>query len=298
VCNGTVALQAALSALELQPGDEVILPSFTIISCALAVIYAGGVPVFVDCTPDTWTLDPVQVAEAISPRTRAIMAVHIYGHSAEMDPLLALADHHGLHLIEDAAEAHGAEYLSSSGRAASGWQRCGSFGEMSTFSFYANKLITTGEGGMVLTDDDHLAARLRSLRDLCFMEPRFLHKQLGFNFRMTNLQAALGVAQMGRIERIVQDKRRMGRRYNERLGSIAGLQLPCEKAWAKNVYWMYGVVLDEQRGMDANQLAALLAAKGVQSRPFFHGMHCQPAFATALARIRPGVLGKRRPPAG
>jgi perosamine synthetase len=275
VANGSVALQVAVSLLDLQPGDEVILPTFTIVSCALPVVLAGATPVLVDSDPRTWTLDPKQVASKVTPRTRAIMPVHIYGHPADMDPLLELAERHGLALIEDAAEAHGAEYLSRGG-----WRRCGSFGTTSCFSFYANKLVTTGEGGMLLTDDPQLAERSRRLRNLGFLSsPRFLHYEVGYNFRLTNLQAALGLAQLERLGQIVERKRWLGRAYTERLRDVAGLQLPVEEPWARSVYWMYGVVLDaEQTGLDARTFAERLAARGVETRPFFLGMHEQPVF--------------------
>jgi perosamine synthetase len=279
VCNGLAALQVALAALDLQPGDEVIMPAFTIISCALAVLYTGGTPVLVDSDPVTCTLDPSQVAERITPRTRAIMAVHIYGHPADMDCLTGLAEKHGLALLEDAAECHGAEYLSGRAGDQRAWKRCGSFGTMSTFSFYANKLVTTGEGGMILTDDDALAHRLRSLRNLCFQTGRrFFHEELGHNFRMTNLQAALGFAQIERIDQIVARKRRMGERYTNLLCGIPHLHTPVVRPWARSVYWMYGVVLDEGTGMDAAEFAAALARVGIQTRPYFLGMHEQPVF--------------------
>lgn len=273
--NGTTAIQAAVDSLSLAPGDEVIMPSFTIISCAQAVVYAGAVPVLVDCDPDTWTMDVRQVEERITPRTRAIMPVHIYGHPVEMSPLLQLAEKHGLAVIEDAAEAHGAEVMIEG----KGWQRCGSFGALSCFSFYANKLVTTGEGGMVLTDDPLLAERVRSLRNLCFIpQRRFFHEELGYNFRMTNLQAALGVAQVERIEEIIAHKRWMGTEYTRRLRGVSGLQLPVERSWARNIYWMYAVVVDETTGFTADTFAHELLDAGIQTRPFFLGMHEQPVF--------------------
>jgi perosamine synthetase len=279
VSNGTVALQATLACLDLQPGDEVILPSFTIISCAQAVLYNGGMPVLVDCDPRTWCMDVDQVAARITARTRAIMPVHIYGHPVDMDPLLALAEAHGLAIVEDAAEVHGAEYLSGRYGSTPTWRRCGGMGHFSTFSFYANKLITTGEGGMVLTDDPVHAERLRGLRNLCFRpERRFYHTELGHNWRMTNLQAALGLAQLERFDQIVERKRWMGRAYAERLAGLAGVQLPVEEPWARQVYWMYGIVLDEATGLDAAELAKRLKACGVETRPFFLGMHEQPVF--------------------
>ncbi len=279
VSNGTVALQVAATCLELKPGDEVIMPSFTIISCALAVVYNGAVPVLVDCDPNTWCMDVRQVEAKITSRTRAIMPVHIYGHPVDMDPILDLAERHGLAVVEDAAEVHGAEYLSGRRSMHPVWRRCGSFGMLSCFSFYANKLITTGEGGMVLTDDPKLAEKARSLRNLCFQaDRRFYHEQLGFNFRLTNLQAALGVAQVQRIEEIVSRKRWMGEEYNRLLGGIKGLQLPVEEPWARNVYWMYGVVLSEETRMDAAAFAQKLKQRGIETRPFFLGLHEQPVF--------------------
>jgi perosamine synthetase len=291
VSSGTAALQVALSSLDLQPGDEVIMPAFTIISCVLAVIYSGGTPVLVDAEPRTWTMDPTQVEEKITPRTKAILAVHIYGHPADMDPLLALADRHELAVIEDAAEAHGAEYLRNHYQTSPQWRRCGSFGAASCFSFYANKLVTTGEGGMVLTDDARQAERFRSLRNLCFQPSRrFMHEELGFNFRFTNLQAALGIAQLERMEQIVEKKRWIGRQYSKRLEGIAGLQLPVEASWARSVYWMYGIVLSEDTGITATDLAAKLNERDIETRPFFLGMHEQPAL------LRRGLFhGERYP---
>ncbi len=279
VSNGTVALELAVACLGLKPGDEVIMPSFTIISCALAVCRNGGVPVLVDSDPRTWCMDVDQLKDKITPRTRAVMPVHIYGHPVNMDPILDLAERHGLAIIEDAAEAHGAEYLSKWNGTESRWRRCGSFGALSCFSFYANKLITTGEGGMVLTDDTKLADRARSQRNLCFQAGRrFLHEELGFNFRLTNLQAAVGLGQLQRITEIVARKRWMGAEYTRRLKDIKGVQLPAEEPWARNVYWMYGVVLSEEVEMDATQLALKLQQRGVETRPFFLGMHEQPVF--------------------
>jgi perosamine synthetase len=279
VCNGTAALEVAVTALGIQPGDEVILPTFTIISCALAVVRAGGTMVLVDSAPRTWTMDVDAIARRITARTKAIMAVHIYGHPADMDPILALADRHGLAVIEDAAEAHGAEYLSRAAPGQAVWRRCGTFGALSCFSFYANKLITTGEGGMVVTNDADLATRARSLRNLCFQPTRrFYHEALGYNLRMTNLQAALGVAQLERIDAIVAKKRWIGREYTARLRDLPGLELQAEEPWARSVYWMYGIVVGEATGMTAGDMARALEARGVETRPFFLGMHQQPVF--------------------
>jgi perosamine synthetase len=279
VSNGTVALQVAVACLGLGPGDEVIMPTFTIISCATAIVYAGGVPVLVDCDPRTWCMDVDQVKSKITQRTRAIMPVHIYGHPVDMDPILNLAERHGLAIIEDAAEVHGAEYLSGRGTIHPAWRRCGSFGTLSCFSFYANKLITTGEGGMILTDDPKLAEKARSLRNLCFQaHRRFYHEELGFNFRLTNLQAALGLAQVERIDEIIARKRWIGEEYNCRLSGIPELQLPVEEPWARNVYWMYGIVLSEETGMDATAFGHKLKQRGIETRPFFLGLHEQPVF--------------------
>ena len=269
VCNGTVALELAVEILNFPKGSEIILPSFTIISCAQAITKAGCIPVVVDCEKDTWCMDINQIADAISLRTRAIMPVHIFGHPVDMDPILELSEKHGLVIIEDAAEVHGAEYKG---------KKCGGFGSLSCFSFYANKIITTGEGGMVLTNSDQYAERLRYFRNLCFQkEQRFLHDEIGHNYRFTNIQAALGLAQLEQVEKFVNRKREMADKYNEGLSGLP-LQLPVEKPWAKNVYWMYGIVIDETTGLDAKQLAIQLADKGIQTRPFFLGIHQQPVF--------------------
>jgi perosamine synthetase len=275
LANGSTALHVAVELLGLETGDEVIMPTFTIISCAWPVVLAGGIPVLVDSDPTTWTMNVDQVAARITPRTRAIMPVHIYGHPVDMDPILKLADHYGLAVIEDAAEAHGAEYRGRNG----GWRRCGSFGTTSTFSFYANKLVTTGEGGMLLTDDPMLAERAGRLRNLGFLpERRFFHTERGYNYRLTNMQAALGVAQVARMDEIVARKRWLGEAYSRGLANLtdAGVQLATVEPWARSVYWMYGLVLDEQLGIDAVEFAGRLRARGVDTRPFFLGMHEQP----------------------
>lgn len=279
VSNGTTALQVAVAALNLKAGDEVIMPTFTIISCAIAVTYNNGIPVLVDSDPRTWCMDVNQVEEKITPRTRAIMPVHIYGHPVDMDPVLDLAEKYRLMVVEDAAEAHGAEYLSGRNTAKATWKHCGSFGTLSCFSFYANKLITTGEGGMVLTNNPQLADKIRSLRNLCFQrDRRFYHEETGFNFRLTNLQAALGLAQLERMDEIVVRKRWIGEEYSRRLKDIKGLQLPAEEGWARSVYWMYGIVLSEENGMDGSELSKKLRERGIETRPFFLGMHQQPVF--------------------
>ena len=262
VSNGSAALDAAVLALDLGPGDEVILPSFTIISCASAVVRAGAVPVVVDSDPATWNMDVSRLAAAITPRTRAIMVVHIYGLPVDMEPVLALAERHGLKIIEDNAEEQGQTYR---GRI------CGSFGDIAAFSFYANKHVTTGEGGMLLTNNPVLADRCRALRNLCFQPPRrFLHHELGWNLRMTNLQAAVGLAQTESMERHVAMKRRIGRRYNELLADLQDVQLPLERMdYAENIYWVYGLVLGTRtpstppKSSGGSKIAAL--ARGLSS---------------------------------
>lgn len=282
VSSGTAALQIAAECLDLEAGDEVIMPSFTIISCPLAVLRARGVPVLVDCDPRTWCLDVVQVRARITPRTRAILAVNIYGHPPDMDTLGDLAAEHGLAIIEDAAEGHGAEYLAGRRGAHPAWRRCGSFGVTSCFSFYANKLITTGDGGMVLTDEARVAERARSLRNLCFgPERRFFHEGVGFNFRMTSMQAALGVGQIERMDAIVARKRRIASEYQRRLRETGGVHVRVEEGWARSSFWMNGLVLSPECGMDAVRLATALRAEGIETRPCFLGMHEQPAFHDA-----------------
>jgi perosamine synthetase len=268
VSNGTVALELAVASLQLQPGSEVIMPTFTIISCALAILRAGLKPVLVDSDPRNWCLDVGQVAEKITSRTRAIMPVHMYGHPADMDPLLDLAQKHELFIIEDAAEAHGAEYKA---------KKVGGLGDLSCFSFYANKIITTGEGGMVLARNADHAERLRSLRNLAFRtDRRFYHTEAGHNYRLTNLQAAVGLSQVEAIEKHVHQKKWMAKGYLERLGHLSQIALPTEERWASNVYWMYGVVLSNDVDYDAAEFAKRLRAKGIDTRPFFIGMHQQP----------------------
>jgi perosamine synthetase len=271
VCNGTVALEAAVAALELKPGDEVILPTFTIISCAAAILRRGCVPVLVDSDPLTWNMDISQIEARITARTKAVMVVHIYGLPVDMDPLLKIAAKHGLRIIEDAAQMHGQTYRG---------RPCGGFGDISTFSFYPNKHVTTGEGGMLMSDDDRLAERCRSLRNLCFMpKKRFVHEELGYNFRMTNLQAALGLAQVEKLPEFVGRKRRMGNRYTELLSNVGGLELmPVRVDYADNIYWVYGMVLKDDVPFDAEEAMARLGKMGIGTRPFFWPMHEQPVF--------------------
>lgn len=271
VCNGSAALDAAVAALDIGQGDEVILPTFTIISCAVSIVRAGAIPVVVDCEPDTWNMDVGQIEDKITSRTKAIMVVHIYGLSVDMGPVISLAEKYGLKIIEDAAESHGLTYNG---------KPCGSFGDISMFSFYPNKLITTGEGGMIVTNDDHLAERCRSLRNLCFQpKKRFVHEELGWNFRMSNIQAALGVAQLERLDKSIAKKKYIGRRYNELLSDIPGIQLPLpETDYAENIYWVYGILLDNDNTFDADEAMRQLAKHKIGTRPFFWPMHEQPVF--------------------
>jgi perosamine synthetase len=271
VSNGSMAIDAAVAALGIGAGDEVILPTFTIISCAAALVRAGAIPVVVDCNPQTWNMEVDQIEAKITPKTKAIMVVHIYGLPVEMDSLLELAAKYGLQVIEDAAEMHGQTYQG---------KPCGSFGEISTFSFYPNKHVTTGEGGMIVTDDDTLAEKCRSLRNLCFQpQQRFLHEELGWNLRMTNLQAALGLAQLERLDEFISRKRKMGRLYTELLQDTPGLQLPIPSTdYAENIYWVYGIVLNDEVPFAAAAAMKRLGEAKIGTRPFFWCMHEQPVF--------------------
>lgn len=269
VCNGSAALDLAVAVLGLGPGDEIILPTFTIISCAAAVLRAGATPVVVDADPVTWNMTAPGVAAAITPRTKAVMVVHLYGLPVEMGPVLALAERHGLKVIEDAAEMHG---QTCDGRP------CGSFGDVSTFSFYPNKHVTTGEGGMVVMNDPALADRARLLRNLGFQAgKRFVHEELGWNFRMTNLQAALGLAQVEQLDAHILRKRQIGWRYDELLADLPDVQRPLRRtAYAENIYWVYGLVVGDSHAFETEEAMRRLAAAGVGTRPFFWPMHEQP----------------------
>jgi perosamine synthetase len=278
VTNGTVAIDIAVDALELKEGDEVILPTFTIISCITGILRKRCKPVFVDHYEDTWNMDVSQIEDKITTRTKAIMVVHNYGLPVDMNPILRIADKYELKVIEDAAEMHGQEYYG---------KKCGSFGDISTVSFYPNKLITTGEGGMVFTDDDRLAERCRSLRNLCFIpEQRFLHYELGYNARMSNIQAALGVAQLERIDEFILKKRLIGELYQSKLKDLTTIQLPVpETAYARNIYWIFGIVLKDSSLSDAKTVMKELADKGVGTRPFFWSLHEQPVLMKLGIRI-------------
>ena len=271
VSSGTAALEIAVRALNLKQGQEVVLPTFTIISCASAILRSGCRPVLVDCDPQTWNMDVENLEKKITEHTAAIMAVHIYGLPTNMAKVQKIAEKHDLRVIEDAAEMHGQTYNGAP---------CGSFGDVSVFSFYANKHVTTGEGGMVLTNDESIAKKSQSLRNLCFQaEKRFFHEELGYNFRMTNLQAAVGVAQVERLEEFVKKKRKMGKFYTELLRNVPDIQLPLETSpEAENIYWVYGIVLGDSIKAEAIDIMKLLEKRGIGTRPFFWPIHEQPVF--------------------
>lgn len=267
VNSGTSALHLAVAALDLERGDEILVSASTNIATALAALHNGVIPVPVDSEPETWNLDLDLMEGLITPKTKAIIPVHLYGHPVDMDRLMEIANKHNLIVIEDCAESHGATVRG---------RMTGSFGQMACFSFYANKVITTGEGGMITTNDEDYAERLRLLRNLAFTNPRFRHELAGFNFRMPGFVAALGLAQFRKIEKIVEEKRRVAHSYNEKLKNIPGLQLPPEKDWAKNVYWMYGIVLKPEFGISRDKLTEALNERGIQTRTFFCPMNQQP----------------------
>jgi perosamine synthetase len=278
VSNGTTALHLAVDAAGIQPGDEVLVSASTNIATALCVVHNNAIPVPVDSENVTWNLNLDLIEDLITPKTRAIIPVHLYGHPVDMDVLMEIARKHHLIVIEDAAEAHGATVRG---------RKVGSFGDLACFSFYANKIITTGEGGMVVTNDEELADRLRLLRNLGFTTPRFRHNVLGYNFRMTGYQAAMGLAQLNKIERIIEEKQRIAHTYNRYLNDIPGLQLPVELAWARNVYWMYGTVVKPEFGSTRDQLAKTLSEAGIETRTFFCPMNQQPCLLD-LPDFRPG----------
>lgn len=271
VSNGTAALEVAMQAIGIQKGDEVIMPAFTIISCAMAVTKLGGKPVLVDSDPYTWNMKVEEIEKKITHKTKAILAVHLYGLPVEMDKILDLAKRYHLKVVEDAAEMHGQTYRG---------KPCGSFGHISTFSFYPNKHVTTGEGGMVVTDDEELANRCKLLRNLCFRQDmRYVHDEISDNYRFTNLQAAVGLAQLERLEEFVEKKRQIGKFYTEHLSDVRGIQLPVSKTeYADNIYWVYGIVLDKEINYTNREITKLLASKGIGTRTFFWCMHEQPVY--------------------
>jgi len=269
VSNGTAALQLAFESLNIKKNEEVILPSFTIISCILPVIRSGAKPILVDSDPITWNMDVNEIEKKINSKTRAIIAPHIYGLPIDMDPLLKIAKKYNLKVIEDAAEALGLKYKT---------RECGSFGDVSTFSFYANKHITTGEGGMIVTDNKQIAEKCRSLRNICFnKERRFLHYDLGWNYRFTNLQSALGIAQLEKLNKFIIKKRLIGENYNKELSKINLFNIPLnEKSYAKNIYWVYGIVLKKNSPIKTDSLMKKLKLYGIETRNFFWPLHKQP----------------------
>src|SRR6266478_2796390 len=274
--NGTTALHLALVALDIGLGDEVIVPTLSFVASANAVRYCGATPVLIDCDEETLNIDWREIEEKITPRTRAIMPVHLYGHPADMDPILELARKHRLHIVEDAAEAHGAKYKD---------QPAGSIGTCATFSFYGNKIITTGEGGMVTTNDDELAAKLRLYRGQG-MDPnrRYWHPVIGYNYRMTNIAAAIGCAQLERVDEALARRKQLASWYSSELSHIPGLVLPVQKDYAEHVYWMYTVLLPECSAETRDLVREFLESRGVETRPVFYPMHLLPPYEENPAR--------------
>ncbi len=270
VNTGTAALHIALLAAGIGEGDEVIVPAFTMAASWMAIMYTGAIPVFVDVEPDIYTINPNLIEQAITPKTKAIMPVHIYGHPSDMDPILKVAKAHNLLVIEDAAEAHGATYKG---------RLTGTIGDINAFSFYANKIITTGEGGMVTTDNDEFASLARRMKDLAHSQKkRFIHDALGYNYRLTSMQAALGSGQLKHIGDFLKTKTHMAEMYNQGLKDVPGLTLPSTRDWATHVYWMYAILIDQDKfGMDKDAFRTKLLEKGVDTRDFFYAPSTQPA---------------------
>lgn len=259
--NGTTSIHLALAAMGIGPGDEVLVSTYTNMATFFAVLYQGATPVPIDCEPETWNMNPALLERALTPRTRAIMPVHIFGHPVDMDPVLEFARANNLFVIEDAAQAHGAEYKG---------RKAGGLSDAASFSFYSNKIITTGEGGMVVTANAELAERCRAYRNLCYgRENRFMHEDVGFNYRLSNLHAAIGWAQVGKIDANVEKKRRIAGWYHARLKARPELLLPVERPWAKSVYWMYHIVLSGDCKADRGSVMASLAQAGIETRPGF-----------------------------
>lgn len=273
--NGTVALHLALLALGIGKGDEVIVPDLTFIASANAVTYTGAKPVLVDVDKMTWNVDPAVIVRKITSRTKAIMVVHLYGNPADMNVIMILAKRYNLYVIEDAAEAHGADMFMQNKK----WIKVGSIGDVGCFSFYGNKIITTGEGGMIVTDDHQLAEKMRILRDHG-QEPgrRYYHKIIGFNYRMTNLQAAIGLAQLERINKFVEKKRTIAKIYNKMFACIPGITLPPESDWAHNVYWMYSIIVNTPYPLSRDMLILALKNENIETRPFFYPLHELPPY--------------------
>lgn len=271
VANGTAALEVAMQAIGVGEGDEVIMPTFTIISCAMAITKLGAKPVLVDSDIDTWNMNINEIEAKITDRTKAILVVHLYGLPVEMDGVLEIARRYHLKVVEDAAEMHGQTYRG---------KPCGSFGDISTFSFYPNKHVTTGEGGMVVTDDEELAERCQMLRNLCFRKDvRYVHDEISDNYRFTNLQAAVGLAQLERLEEFIEKKRAMGKFYTQSFADLKGIRLPVAHTdYAENIYWTYGIVLDRDIEITNRDIVKLLSEEGIGTRTFFWCMHEQPVY--------------------
>ncbi|MFH1325754.1 MAG: DegT/DnrJ/EryC1/StrS aminotransferase family protein [archaeon] len=280
--SGFGALHLACAALGLKKGDEVIVPNFTMIAPINAIILTGAKPVLVDADPKTFCIDVNLIEKKITKKTKAIIPVHIYGHPCDMDPILELAKKYNLFVIEDSAEAHGAEYKN---------KKCGSMSDISCFSFYANKILTTGEGGMCVTNNPELAEKIRKLRNHAFEVPRFTHNEIGFNYRLTNLQAAIGFAQAENADMLVESRRNIGIQYNQFLKEVGGLILPVEEPYAKNVYWMYGVVLTDEIKTSREEIVNKLREKGVDTRNFFIPVHKQPVFIKGEIENAPDCSG-------
>ena len=272
-CNsGTTALHLALVSSGIREGDEVIIPTFTMIATPNAVSYTGAKPVLVDSETRTWNIDVAKIREKITPKTRAIMPVHTYGHPVDMDPLRELAVSHGLYVIEDAAESHGAEYKG---------RRTGGLGDVGCFSFYANKIITTGEGGMLVTNNKDLAERAKWLRAHAFGKEgkHFFHEALGFGYRLSGLQAALGLGQFEHIQQFIEVRRKNARLYNSLLAKLGSkVTIPPEAPWARNIYWMYSVLIEEDFGTTRQELMHRLEEDGIETRTFFYPVHSQPIY--------------------
>lgn len=268
--NGTVALHLALNALEVRMSDEIIVPTLAFIAVANAVTYCNAKPVFVDSHSEYWCIDPDKIEEKITPKTKAIVPVHLYGHPCDMNAVMEIAEDHNLYVIEDAAEAHGAEYKG---------KKVGGLGDISIFSFYGNKIITTGEGGMCLTNNEELYEKMRILRDHG-MNPnkRYWHDVIGFNYRMTNLQAAVGVAQLEKIDEFIKRKREIAKTYNSLLNEVKGIVLPPEMSWAMNVYWMYSILIEDDFYITRDQLMGKLEENEIETRPFFYPIHIMPPY--------------------
>jgi perosamine synthetase len=275
--SGTTALHLAMLSLSIGPGDEILVSTLTNMATFFAVLYQGARPIPIDIESDTWNIDPCLMEARITPRTKAIVVVHLFGHPVDMDPVMDVAKKHGLRVIEDCAQAHGATYKGS---------KVGSIGDIGCFSFYANKIITTGEGGMITVNDQALAEKARSLKSLAFgLTNKFMHVDVGYNYRMTNVQAALGCAQMERIESIIEMKRNLGKLYTEQLKDLPELQLPVEKPYARNVYWMYHIALRGEHSRRRVEIMARLKEKGIETREGFIPYNMQ-EFALRTGRVR------------